>query len=415
MQYQARFARSRSRSRGDARSGQILVIFVVVFALIAGAVAMMLDGGRVYWEKRMAQNAADAAAMAGGHELRRGSDLTTTEVVSWIKRDGQLHGFSAEEITVEYPPNRGSNNGDTNFVGVEVSRDVPLSFMRFFGWSKANVKAWATAGLQVGGDACMIALNNDPTRDSMKFNGGADFVADCGMMTNSTSPDAMRNVGGSNITASWIGVTGGYSGGGNTSPSPTTSVPPMLDPLSELPTPNPATMSAGSKSTNGGVTTWSPGVHQQIKITGGTHVFSPGEYYVQKGIQVTGGDVSGTDVFFYNASTQPSKGIDFGGNGLIQLSAPSTGTYKGVLFFGNRETANGGSGNKLLRGNANSYFQGSLYFPSQHLDWAGNPENSNKWALVIADTINISGTSNISLQGPPLSSAPPAYSAVLFE
>ena len=64
----------------DSRSGQILIVFVIAFTLVAGAVAMMLDGGRVYWEKRMAQNAADSAAMAGGHELRRGS----TRVKAWV-------------------------------------------------------------------------------------------------------------------------------------------------------------------------------------------------------------------------------------------------------------------------------------------------------------------------------------------
>jgi len=139
--------------------------------LIAGSVALMLDGGRVYWEKRMAQNAADTAAMAGGHELRRGNDLSSGDVQGWVKQDAQLYGFSAGEITVEYPPVSGRHVGDTNFVGVLVERDVPLSFMRFFGWTTAYVKARATAGLQAGGEACIIALNNDPTRGAFTVNG----------------------------------------------------------------------------------------------------------------------------------------------------------------------------------------------------------------------------------------------------
>jgi len=413
---QARHRSTLASTSRNARSGQILIVFVIAFTLVAGAVAMMLDGGRVYWEKRMAQNAADSAAMAGGHELRRGSDLTTTTVINWIKDDGELHGYQASEIRVFYPPKTGIHKDDTQFVEAVVTRDVPLTFMRFFGWTTANVKGRATAGLQTGGEACMIALNNDPTQDGMRFNGTGNLTANCGLMTNSTDPSAMRNVGGGDVQASWVGVTGGYTGGGTTNPSPTTSVPPILDPLSELPVPSSSTMAMGSKTTSGGVTTYTPGYYPQgIKITGGTHVFSAGEYFTGKGIQVTGGDISGSEVFFYNGSTNPNQGIEFGGNGLAELSAPTSGTYKGVLFFGNPNTPNRGSGNKILRGNANSFFQGSLYFPSQHLDWAGNPENSNKWALVIGDTIDVSGNTNMSLLGPSGSDAPPAYSAVLFE
>ena len=422
MQYAAHphFTRNRAASRGDSRSGQILIVFVVAITIVAGSVALMLDGGRIYWEKRMAQNAADAAAMAGGHELRRGNDLTNADVVSWITDDGELYGFQASEIQILYPPATGSNAGNTQFVEAVVSRDVPLMFMRFFGWSTANVKGRATAGLQSGGHACMIALNNDPTQDGMRFNGSGNFNADCGLMTNSTDPDAMRNVGSGRVSATWVGVTGGYSGGGTINPSPTLKVPPMLDPLEGLAELDPATLAPGSSSTSGGVTTWTAGTYPNgIKITGGTHVFSAGNYYLGKGIQVTGGDITGSEVFFYNGATNKNFGIEFTGNGLVTLSAPTSGTYQGVLFFGNPQVQNktnlGGSGNKILRGNASSSFQGSLYFPSQDLDWAGNPLNSNKWSLVIADEIDVSGNTDMELSGPPSSGGPPAYTAVLFE
>lgn len=446
--------------RRDPRSGQILIVFVVVFALIAGSVALMLDGGRVYWEKRMAQNAADAAAMAGGHELRRGNDLYSGDVKGWIKQDAVLHGFKDSEITVEYPPLRGSNVGNTNFVGVEVSRDVPLSFMRMFGWPTANVKAWATAGLQAGGEACIIALNNDSTRDAFKVNGTPNLTANCGIMVNSTNSNAMRNVGSGSITASWVGVTGGYSGGGSISPSPTTSVPPILDPLAELPVPSAGSLPAGTSynaassnafggfvgaakggvpgppgggggggggsggggggggGSSGGTTTYyTPGVHNgAIKITGGTHHFNPGNYYLQKGMKITGGTITGTDVFFYNVNASGKDTIDIGGNASVQLSAPTSGTYKGILFFTDRNSPKRNPGNKIARGTADSFFEGALYFPSQDLNWAGNPSNYAKWALVIADTLQISGTSDNQVIGPPsLSQAPPAYTAVLFE
>jgi len=409
---------SNAARRGDSRSGQILIVFVAVFALIAGFVALMLDGGRVYWEKRMAQNAADAGAMAGGHELRRGNDLNSDEVKGWVEYDSTLHGFTTAETTVFYPPANGRHAGDSNFVEVEVSRDVPLTFMKIFGWSTANVTARATAGLQVGGEACIIALNNDNEKDAFKVNGSAGLQADCGIMVNSTSSTAMRNVGSGSISASWIGVTGGYSGGATTTPSPSTGVPPMIDPMGELPVPATA-VPAGTATTVAGVTTYTPGYYKKkdLKITGGEHVFSSGTYILEAGMDISGNStVTGSEVFFYNINASGKGEININSNQTVQLSAPTTGTYKGVLFFNNRDSPKKNPGHKLGRGTVDSFFSGALYFPSQHLDWAGNPAGSLTWSLVIADTINVSGTTDLQVVGQPSpGDAPPSYTAVLFE
>ena len=178
-------------SARDRRSGQILVVFVAVFAFVSAAAAMMLDGGRVYWEKRQAQNAADAAAMAGAHELRRGNDLTLTSTKAWVKQDAQRYGFGASEVSVIYP-----YKANNRFVGARVTRNVPMTFMRIFGRSATQVSAVAAAGIDAGpGQACVIALNNDPTQDALKVNGSMTVEANCGIMANSTDGDAMRNVG----------------------------------------------------------------------------------------------------------------------------------------------------------------------------------------------------------------------------
>ena len=406
-----------SQVRGDSRSGQILIVFAFVFTLIIGTVALMLDGGRIYWEKRMAQSAADAAAMAGGLELVRGNSLDDADVVSWVKNDATLYKFDAREVSVLYPPQTGSHTGDRNFVEVLVERDVPMTFMRAFGVTTTTVRARATAGLQVGGEACIIALNNDSTKSALKVNGSAGLTANCGIMTNSTHSDALSNVGGGSVSASWVGVTGGYSGGGTFTPAPVSSVPAMLDPLAELPIPNIGSAPVGTSSNTAGLTTYQPGIYaSEIKITGGDHLFLPGEYILEKGMKVTGGDITGSEVFFYNVNANGKQFIDISSTGDVQLSAPTSGDYKGVLFFNNRDAPSRSPGHKLARGSLNSFFEGSLYFPSQHLDWAGNPAALSRWSLVIADTLNVSGTADLQVVGPPdISEAPPAYTAVLFE
>lgn len=53
----------------QAERGQVIVLFALSLVVLVGMLALILDGGRVYTERRMAQNAADAAATAGAASL----------------------------------------------------------------------------------------------------------------------------------------------------------------------------------------------------------------------------------------------------------------------------------------------------------------------------------------------------------
>jgi len=57
------------RESGSEQSGQVLVLFALTLVALLAALAVILDGGRVYAERRATQNAADAAAMAGATKL----------------------------------------------------------------------------------------------------------------------------------------------------------------------------------------------------------------------------------------------------------------------------------------------------------------------------------------------------------
>jgi len=55
--------------RNSNEYGQILVIFVVALIVLLGFLALIIDGGNLFVQRRAAQNAADAGAMAGAAEL----------------------------------------------------------------------------------------------------------------------------------------------------------------------------------------------------------------------------------------------------------------------------------------------------------------------------------------------------------
>lgn len=50
--------------RSQATRGQVLVIASLAFVVLIGMLGLAIDGGRGYWERRQAQNAADHAALA---------------------------------------------------------------------------------------------------------------------------------------------------------------------------------------------------------------------------------------------------------------------------------------------------------------------------------------------------------------
>ena len=92
-----------------------------------------------------------------------------------------------------------------------------------------------------------------------------------------------------------------------------------------------------------------PGIYSQIKVSGTTTklILNPGVYVIAGGGLAVSGSASivGNGVIIYAAGTlYPSAGGTYGGislntTGTVNLSAPTTGTYAGILFFEARANA----------------------------------------------------------------------------
>jgi uncharacterized membrane protein len=161
-----------SPRRQRSKRGQAIFIFVCAFAMMAGMLGLVLDGGRIYLEKRRAQAAADAGAAGAVQEMRRGLRDYNANVRPAAVNDTGLMDYTDANatITVNNPPLAGSSAGNDDFVEVIVAKEVPTTFMRIFGPALSTVRARAVAGLQRNGDACVIAL--DPTASSALWANG---------------------------------------------------------------------------------------------------------------------------------------------------------------------------------------------------------------------------------------------------
>jgi hypothetical protein len=75
-------------------------------------------------------------------------------------------------------------------------------------------------------------------------------------------------------------------------------------------------------------------------------------------------------------------------NSTVGISAPTTGTYAGiVVWFGDSSAVTWNGGNT-------STFQGAIYAPTATVTYAGNAASTSTCARLIAAAIALKGTSN---------------------
>jgi hypothetical protein len=168
--------------------------------------------------------------------------------------------------------------------------------------------------------------------------------------------------------------------------------PRVPDPFGNLPTPSPGPKQTIPQGNNKNGLTLQPGSYTSGMNLNGNVTLSPGVYYVSGGAFYVNANavVSGSGVTIYLA---PGANVNMNGNATVNMTAPSSGTYSGVLFFGDRS----GSGNNSFNGTATSSLTGDLYFPTQQVTYNGNYSGSGGCTHIVADTVSWSGNTTLAV------------------
>jgi len=390
----------------------------VAIPLLA-AMALVFDGSTLLFDRRQVQAAADSASWGGAHELARGN---TGNVVTAGKADATRMGFDDTDakvtVTINNPPLDGLKKGDAQYVEAIVSYDQPATFARMFNLTSSIVTGRSVSGIQLDyGAPCVLALNTT-ARGAITVSGGAQLNApDCDVISSSNDPGSITANGGGCVTAANInypsagGTTtnGGGCLNGNVGPTP-----PPGDPYCQsattcmaepVPGDYPQDQNRKRNITSGTVTLAANSYHKGgVKITGGDVTLAPG-IHVFDGLEVSGGaTLSGDGVMIYNTGAG-LKNIQIASTVTSHLSAMTSGPYANILFFNTRTvTGNGGTPYEMtINGAAGSYWDGTIYVPSHHLDFVGNTlteigtGGDKIFSQVIADTIRFTGTSAVNL------------------
>ena len=205
-------ARARTMKKLRDESGQTLVFVAFFMGLLAlGFVAFALDVGALFREKRMAQSAAQAAAVAAAEEVGYGNTANEQAVANAMaKMNGFDTTLASNPATVTLTvPTTGNFTG--SYVQATVRMPIHTTFLGAFahGMVTVPVSATAIAGGGIYSKTCVCVTG------TLSVSGGSTLNASgCGIFNNSSANNTMQVSGGSTINATTMAAasTGWYPG-----------------------------------------------------------------------------------------------------------------------------------------------------------------------------------------------------------
>jgi hypothetical protein len=230
----------------DEESGQMLVLTAVSMTLFCAFMALAIDVGALFRAQRIAQSAADAAAVAAALEAEYGTSGSCGTQACAAQAAATLDGIpnASTNVVLKTGANITSPyHQSSGYVQAIVTFPSPTFFMSRFLTGNIPVKASAIAGTTPS-PACIYVL--DPTDASALYiQGSADIsTPNCGIQVNSNSPDAFCDQGSATIEGNFLHIVGGQSSKGKCAKAPgttpvSTGVQPTGDPFNNLLGPNP--------------------------------------------------------------------------------------------------------------------------------------------------------------------------------
>ncbi|MDX8433625.1 pilus assembly protein TadG-related protein [Mesorhizobium abyssinicae] len=370
--------------------GNVAVIFAFALPVVVGGAGLGVETSLWYYSSLKLQAVADAAAYAGALEKIAGSDNPT--IVAAATQSATSNDFVAPgTIEVNTPPLSGPNTAK-KAVEVIVKHNLDRYFTAIFNSTPVPQQARAVARITDASKACVLALSPSAVQAAL-FSGNTTVnLTGCSVMSDSVAADAIRTQGSATLKADCLITVGGMVLNNpvtTTCSSNLTQALPASDPFSSLPTPaasNPCKNVNGNKTSQ----TLQPGTYCSGMDLKGNVTLQPGVYVVQGGMKINANAVvagSGVTIFMAGSNT-----VSMNGTATVTLSAPTSGTYSGMLFYGDRT---GTAAQSTFNGTATSLLTGAIYFPKQQVNYLGNFSGSGGCTQVVADTIQWSGSTTI--------------------
>lgn len=402
--------------------GGAAIIMALMTPVIIGGLAFGAEIGGWELTKRQVQNAADVSAYAAGTQVRSGADADTILAAATLIAEQSGYKGGEDGIVVESPPSTAPNavdgsdpNGDSSYVYVTLTQTEERRFTKFFSnGDDISIQSAALAHVENGRPACVLALAPN-TSGAVTATGSTTVgLTGCDVASNSISSSAVTVGGSASLTTNCVSAVGGVSASSGLNMTECSeaieNAPLTADPYRNVAHPTvPATCATGAeknklltnthgtgnpKPTSGGSSNLGDAYCGGGNIQGHTN-FSAGVYVLKGGswrVNSTA-ELDGAGVTLFLTCNGPSDcaTLDINGGADIDLKAPTSGTYAGILVFFDRANA----GSSTLNGGSNFSMVGAIYGAAHNIDFSGDTTSGSagQCTQVIGYTVEFTGNS----------------------
>jgi len=409
--------------------GQALVMITLSSILLFAIVGLAVDVGWARFRQQAAQAAAESAAIAAAQfAASTGSTPTcgssgvvcqsatacatsltspaTTSVQSGCLY-AKANGFTAsgnQNVTIAANTTSPFDNVDVQYwVAASVTEKETQLFSAVLGNTLLNTGAHAVAAVIAGsGGGCIYVMQSSGS--AVTNSGNALIESGCGIYINSSGPTAVTMSGSATIETTGSAKTNIVASGSSAvvtsgtaaiTPSPNLGTTAVTDPFASMQPPTVGSCTYSSAVVVTTNTTLNPGTYCGGIITSGSPTITlssgsdNGLYIIEGGITESGSPTftgSGVTLYF------KTGGITGSGSGTFTLTAPTSGTYQGVVIYEDRSNSSG----ITLSGTTGTEVSGLVYMPNGNLTYSGYSGTSGVTTTLVVNAITFSGTSYIS-------------------
>jgi len=397
--------------------GQALVIIALAIIGLVAMTGLAIDGGNAYSDRRHAQNAADAAALAAGlarvREDPAGTILEGSAAEAAAIERAKSNGYETGDgnlVQVISPPISGDYKDDEAYIQVIIVSQVRNYFARVIGIDHMTNNVNAVVYVEpfpdypvLKGNAVISCSQDECPAVTVGGNSSTVLIGG-GLFVNSSCDDSSHdsfevNSGTAGLTAPSLCAVGGYEDV-NLNVDYISSRCRPIDCSRDIvraPFDNQCGTSVSVDSND--PTRLLPGKFSDNAKSfppSGIDELAPGVYCIDtpKGFRMTSGSLKGGC-----SPAEPCEGVVFymlqGGVDIntdnVQLYSPKTDPYKGLLF----SFAEGNDSDVTINGNANNKFIGTIMAPDSAVTINGGSATEGFLVTqIISNTADISGSAD---------------------
>jgi hypothetical protein len=393
-------------TKHKSEEGQAIVFLVLGLVVFMGFVALAIDGGMAFADRRHSQNGSDASSLAGGGEAALYLENTHVMYAQWNCNDGDVQDAmelaaqkaieraGTNNFSIDEDPSDG--NGVTVVCGthdygyidkfidvtVNISSTTETSFAQLLFpdalVNKVQAVTRVRPRMSLAYGNAVVGLNSAdcPGNNGVAFGGNGNTIIDGGGVWSNGCLSGNGNSFGAEIINGDVNYAGGFHGNNNFNPDPS-QVPYTLPPSSfEIPMPN----------------CNDPDAHNVNSLP---DTLTPGLWCVNAGHNVilNNGEINGSGVTIVVVDGN----ISINGGVTVNLASPITDpdpspAVAGLLFYVP-------NGNITINGGSDQHYEGLIYAPHGDCSITGNSAlgTLEMNTQIVCWNVEISGSAEIDI------------------